>query len=249
MQVFMKAKAFKDILNSVLYKSLALVLPRNTLKSLSLLAIVLLLQACVPFGLYQNAYNAGLDFFNPSQFTVSSQVRSLPYAMQIVEYEGKTVVMILAFAENNRLTWVDGENNGFTTYHGKIVSSNGLANDIDMISPPNLLEVFNALEMNATSSVEKKSLIRFIKPATTYLEAFHNFELKELKPNAKFKHSLDGKELSFVMLEEKVSIPSLLWKYSNYYWFDLNGKILKSKQHLSPDQSKYFLETLKDFRG
>lgn len=248
-KVLIRAKAFKDAINLVRYQSRDLLKLHNVFKSLLLVMITFFLQACVPFGLYQSAYIAGVDFFNPHRFKVSSQVKALPYAMQIVQHEGKTAVMILAFAENNHLTWVDGENNGFTTYHGKIVSSNGLANDIDTINPPDLLAVFNTLGMDSKSRIEKKSLVRFIKPATSYLEAFHNFELKKPKPNAKFKRSLDAKEISYVILEEKVQVPSLSWSYSNFYWFDLNGKILKSKQYLTPDQSKYYLETLKDFGG
>ena len=242
------AKISKTKIKKVTSKSL-LVQLCNVLKNLSLVASTFFLQACFPFGLYQNAYNAGVDFLNPKPFIVSSYLKELPYAMQIVEYEGKSVIMVLAYAETNRLTWVDAENRGFTTYHGKIVSSNGLANDIDTIHPPDLSAVFNTLKLNSRSSVEKKSLVRFLKPATSYLTVFHSFELKDVKINAKFKRSLDSKEFSYVILEERVQVPSISWSYSNFYWFNLNGKILKSKQHLTPDQSKYFLETLKDFRG
>jgi len=224
-------------------------LAKITEKSLLVLLIGLFLQACVPFGLYQNAYNAGVNFFNPQPFTVSSQVKALPYAMQIVKHEGKSAIVVLAYAENNRLAWVDAENHGFTTYNGKIVSSNGLANDIDTIYPPDLSAVFNTLKLDSRSSLEKQSLVRFLKPATNYLEVFHSFEFKESNPISKFKRTLDGKELSYIIIEEKVRVPSISWSFSNFYWFDLNGNILKSKQHLTPDQSKYFVETLKDFKG
>jgi hypothetical protein len=249
MKDFTSEKISKYIMNSVLHHRPSILQLLNVLKSSSILAILLSLQACIPFGLYQNAYNSGVDFFNPQSFTVSSQVKALPYAMQIVEYEGKSLIMVLAYEESNHLTWVDSENNGFTTYHGKIISSNGLASDIETIHPPDLSAIFNALMLNPGSILKKQSLVRFLKPATSYLEVFHSFELKGSKPNAKFKRTLDGKEISYVILEEKVQVPIISWAYSNFYWFDFNGKILKSKQHLTPNQSKFFLETLKDFKG
>ncbi len=249
MQDCIRAVAFRDSIKPVFYQRRALERLRIALDNLSILAMVFFLQGCVPFGLYQNAYNAGVDFFYPQPFTVSLQVKALPYAMQIVEHEGKSVVMVLAYSDSNRLAWVDAENNGFTTYYGKIISSNGLANDFETINPPNLSAVFNSLNFNYGHILEKQSLVRFLKPATSYLEAFHSFELKKSKPNSKLKRTLDGKEITYVMLEEKVQVPSISWSFSNFYWFDLNGKILKSKQYLTPDQPKYFLEILKDFNG
>lgn len=244
-----RKEVIKNIIDRVLYQKFSYVQLSNVLKNLSLAVMALFLQACVPFGLYQNAYNAGVGFFNPKPFEVSLKVKAIPYAMQIVEHEGKSTVMVLAYAESNRLAWVDAENHGFTTFHGKIVSSNGLANDIDSIHPPDLSVVFNNLMLDSKSTLENQSLVRFLKPATNYLEAFHSFKLKEPKLNSKFKRTLDGKEFSYVIVEEKVRVPSVSWSFSNFYWFDLNGNILKSKQYITPEQSRYFLETLKDFNG
>jgi hypothetical protein len=212
------------------------------------LVLGLSLQACVPFGLFNNAYNASIDYFNPAPFILTPQIKNLPYAMQLVEHRGKSAVMVLAYADQQKLTWVDSQSNGFATLHGKVISSQGLTNDFENLRPPNLHEIFQLLVKRTHNTVEKESLVRFLKPTTTFLKTKHTFSLSP-KAATLFERKIDGKLLEYFILSESVEIPSIRWQYTNTYWLDTSGRVLKSKQFITPDQPVYDLETLKNFAG
>lgn len=210
--------------------------------------MLLFLQSCMPFGSYQNAIDASSNFFKKETFKITPQIEKLPYAMQLVEHQSKNTLMVLAHYENEHLTWVDSQNNGFTTLHGKIISSNGLVNDFENLHPPNLLIIFEKLNKNPFTKINKESLVRFLNPQTTYLNALHSFSLIKPEPGKLFKRRIDGKLIKFLMLQEEVTVQGIFWRYTNVYWLDVNGNVLKSKQYISPDSPKYFLETIKSFK-
>jgi len=249
MQDFQRAKGFKATIDPVRYQRRALKQLRQVLTSKVLpLALMFLLPACVPFGLYNNAYQASVEYFNPVPFVLTPQIKNLPYAMQLVEHRGKSAVMVLAHADQQKLTWVDSESNEFTTLHGKIINSQGLTNDFESLQPPNIHEIFQFLAQRIHSSVQRESLVRYLKPATTFLQTKHTFSLSP-KAAKLFERKIDGKLLEYYILTELVEIPAVRWQYTNTYWLDTSGRVLKSKQFITPDQPKYYLETLKNFAG
>ena len=219
-----------------------------TVKSLLAVVMVLLMQACVPFGLYQNAFNAGVDYFNPKPFIVTNAIKSSPYAMQLVNYKNSHAVMVLAYVDDGaRLSWVDSEGNGFTTLEGKIISSHGLDNDLEIMNPPKVKEIFLGLLDGDSDQVTFDSLFRLSTPPTAYLEMQLVFKIVERKQQS-IKRQIDQAEVLVSLVEEQVYVPAIKWEASNFYWVDDEGNVLKSKQALAPNTEKYFLETLKDFK-
>lgn len=209
--------------------------------------MLIFLQGCTFFGLYQNAYNSTLEYFNPRSINITPHIKNLPYAMQIVEHKGESVIMVLSNASNQHLDWVDSENNGLITFNGKIIASHGLSNNLATIQSPNIKSIFEELKKNPDNEIKKNSWIRFLNPETSYLNASHVFRILNSDPKDYFKRKIDGKLISYSILEERVEVSNINWKYTNTYWFDDNGKVFKSKQYITPDQSKYFLETLKAY--
>ena len=249
MQDFQRAKGYRATIDPVRYQRRALKQLRQGLATTVLpFVFILFLPACVPFGLYNNAYQASVEYFNPAPFILTPQIKNLPYAMQLVEHRGKSAVMVLAHADQQKLTWVDSESNEFTTLHGKIINSHGLTNDFENLQPPNIHEIFQFLAQRIHSSVERESLVRFLKPTTTFLQTKHTFSLSP-KAAKLFERKIDGKLLEYYILTESVEIPAVRWQYTNTYWLDTSGRVLKSKQFIIPDQPKYYLETLKNFAG
>jgi hypothetical protein len=217
-------------------------------KSLLIAGMALFYQACVPFGLYQNAYNSGMDYFNPKPFILTNEIKSSPYAMQLVRYKNSYAVMVLAyFDDGSRLSWVDNEGNGFTTLGGKIIASNGLDNDLEIINPPKVKDIFLGLLDGGSKQVDFNSLYRLSAPPTAYLEMKHIFKIIERKQQS-IKRQIDQAELVVSLIEEQIYVPAIKWEVSNFYWVDDEGNVLKSKQALAPNTEKYFLETLKDFK-
>lgn len=205
-------------------------------------------QACVPFGLYQNAYNAGVDYLNPKPFVVTENIINSPYAMQLVRYKNSHALMVLAYVDDgSRLSWVDSDGNGFTTLEGKIIASHGLDNDLEIMNPPNVRGIFIGLLQGDTQEVIFNSMFRLSTPTTTYLEMQHFFKIVESNPKS-LERKIDNAEVMVKLIEERIYVPAIRWEVSNFYWVDEGGNVVKSKQALSPNTGKYFLETLKDFK-
>ena len=221
---------------------------KATSKSALVVAMVLFLQACVPFGLYQNAYNAGMDYFNPKPFIMTDVIKSSPYAMQSVRYKNSHAVMVLAYEDNgSRLAWVDSEGNGFTTLEGKIISSYGLGNDLEIMNPPKVRDIFLRLFEGDYGQITFNSLFRLSAPPTAYLEMKHVFKIVESNQQS-IKRQIDQAEVMVSLIEEQIYVPAIRWEASNFYWVNEEGSVIKSKQSIAPNLEQYFLETLKEFK-
>jgi hypothetical protein len=212
------------------------------------MATALFLQACVPFGLYQNAYNAGVDYFNPKPFIITDAIKSSPYAMQLVRYKNSHAVMVLAYVDDgSRLSWVDSEGNGFTTLDGKIIASYGLDNDLEIMNPPKVRNIFLSLFDGDFNQVTFNSLFKLSAPSTAYLEMQHAFKISDSKQQS-ITRQIDQAEIKVSLIEEQIYVPAIKWEASNFYWVDKEGNVVKSKQSVAPNTEKYFLETLKEFK-
>ena len=244
-----RRKTFKNIIETVRYRRLcALAQFRNVLKSLSVVVMTLFLQSCFPFGLYQNAYNAGADYFNPKPFIISDAIKSSPYAMQLVRYKNSNALMVLAYVDDgSKLSWVDSEGNGFTTLGGKIIASHGLDNDLEIINPPKVKDIFLSLIDGDFKQSTLNSLLRLSNPPTDYLEMQHTFKIVKKKPQM-IKKQINQAEVSVNLIEEQIYVPAIRWEASNFYWVDEKGNVVKSKQVIAPNTEKYFLESLKEFK-
>lgn len=249
MQDFQRAKGYRATIDPVRYQRRALKQLRQVLATKVLpFVFILFLPACVPFGLYQNAYNAGVDYFNPKPFIVTDAIKNSPYAMQLVRYKNYNAVMVLAYVDDGaRLSWVDSEGNGFTTLEGKIISSHGLDNDLEIMDPPKVRDIFLRMLNEDYGQSSFNSLFRLSAPPTAYLEMQHVFKIIERKQQS-IKRQIDQGEVLVSLIEEQIYVPAIKWEASNFYWVDEEGNVVKSKQALAPNTEKYFLETLKSFK-
>ena len=218
-------------------------------KKVALILSSLYLQACVPFGLYENAYTTGANYFNPKPFVLTQEIINSPYAMQLVRHQNSHAVLVLSFVDQDaRLSWVDSNGDGFTTIDGKIIASRGLKNDLEIIDPPRLKEVYLSLINGHNQPHEHISAYRLSSPPTAYLEMKHSFKILETKDKTILRR-INNAEVKYKLIQELVSVPAIRWEAENYYWIDHSGAVLKSKQELAPNMEKYFLEILKDFRS
>lgn len=206
---------------------------------------VIFLQACAPFTLYQGAYSSGINYFFPKDIEIDENIKNIPYAMQLVEMGGQQALMILAFSDKQRLTWVDSQNNSLVTLDGKIIQTNGLENDIEVMNPPEILKIASGIFKNFDGNFDHNSFIRFKDPTTNFLEINYSYKLVN-KTGDYFIRRIDGEKIKYNILEEYFNVPSIRWSGKNTYWVS-DQSILKSKQSIFPFSNKYHLETIKDF--
>ncbi len=119
-------------------------------------------------------------------------------------------ILTLAYINNGIYEWVSATNEKIYTFNGKIIKTEGLINNINILNIQDLLE---------SSSSEKANL---------------NILVNLTNPSAVVEHRLQYTFTDQVILE-KVTVPSLNKNFVNYYYFnEPNGRIVRSSQYIHP---------------
>ena len=206
------------------------------------------LSACNTFDLYQNIIQTNLNYSKQSKIEITSQIKNMPYAMQLAEYQNNQSILVLSNADKKYLSWVDGDNNILTTFNGKIVESTGLLNNIEIVNPPNLNNILNNLINDLSNKVKHSSLIRFSTPKTTYLELSLSYSFHSIDPII-FVKKINQNQIKVWLLREDFFVHTIDWKGSNFYWISENGEVVKSKQYIAPNLDRFYLETIKKYNN
>jgi len=218
------------------------------IRILSLCCCIFCLQGCFPISFYKTAYQTSINQRNSSALEITPVIRDLPFAMQSLQHKNNNVLLVLAYDDKGKLSFMDSESQVFTFYHGKIIGTNNLENNLLIKDPANIQSIFFNLSNNQDTHIKHESFIRYTNPMTSFLTMKSSYKLLPQK-NKLFQRKLDQAKINYFILEEKFEVPSFHWKGSNYYWLSIDGNILKSKQYIFPDKPKYFFETLKLYKG
>ena len=182
------------------------------MKSIRLYLICLLLSSCstVNVAPYKNLYNSFFD----DKLDYLSKINK-----NVSLYEAANGDQFLAnviMQAEDTVQW-KLKDKYFITKNGRIIQTSGFKNDIKLFS-------YNGIIDNGTSS----AFIKFSSPSTSLLVV--NFTYKTIK--------VIDRDNEYKIIRESVSIPSIKYSKENYYWYDRNGKIVKSKQYLDPFDGK-----------
>lgn len=182
-------------------------------------------------------------FLKDNNGGISNQVLKLKYASLKASINDRSaLVLILAFDDNYRLTWVSADNVKIITQHGKIVETIGLNNDIKILNSPNVNSIFQFLKTNKIYHSEY--YIQYSNPATKLLNVKSTFQVVGQR---EFIHSLTNQVNEVYLISEEVSIDKISFNYTNYYWITHEGFAVRSKQMVAP-KIKLRLEVLKPYR-
>lgn len=174
---------------------------------------------------------------------ISNQVLKLKYASLKASINDRLAsVLILAFDDNYRLTWVSADNIKIITQHGKIVETIGLNNDIRILNSPNVNSISYFLKTNKIYHSEY--YIQYSNPTTKLLNAKSTFQVID---KTEFIHSITNQVNQVYLISEEVSIDKISFNYINYYWITNEGFVVRSKQMVAP-KIKLRLEILKPYR-
>lgn len=143
-------------------------------------------------------------------------ISNQPYSFLRADFgQGSNVIMVLQKIENGLYTWTSEYQEKITTYNGKIIKTQGLNHNIEIMNPSkfkyfsnsnNYIGVFNTLLKEPTAFIEQQFAISMIEQSETLL------------------------------FEEKIYIEPLNQRYSNFYWLDgKTGQAVKTKQKIHPD--------------
>ncbi len=225
--------------------------PQFIFKTVNTLLITFALSACTQ---KFNDVNATLDeaFFGTDDVVLSQQeIIKLPYASSFVRINGGAkLFMVLAFAEPNpktgvmQLKWLSSDKAMVVTEDGRIVKTLGLAQkNLTAITPINLPS------LPSFASINKKQHIWSAEydwqTDNRYLFNYEASITPVLRKTSQLKTTVWEKEVTEVL--EVVSIPSLSASFTNQYWIDGDGNVVKSHQYLGPDMGDIEMTILKPF--
>ena len=213
---------------------------------LSLIISLITLSACGTFDLYTSAFSAFKDnLASSNKIVIDDKIKSLPYAMQIVDYYGKQSIIVLKKNANNRLSWVDSSNNEIITFNGKIIKTYGFQEDFEIHGSPNLEKVYTQL-INSNLNITSSSFIKFSSPSTQFLEIDYSYSLIS---RGEMRNLISSRMEKYSLIKEEFNVPAINWKGSNFYWINGKGSTIKSKIILSPNDEKIHLRVFKSYKN
>ena len=197
--------------------------------------------------MYQEAFFRSKEVISSNDFVINNAIRDLPYAMQLAKMgNSDEVLLVLAEARYDYLTWSSSSKELITTFNGKIIKTNGLTNDISIISPPNIKNIYLNMRDRSIKNEAHRSFIDFSSPKATALKIYYSYDLGEV---TSIKSRLNDKEITATLMVENYNIPLIKFKGINIYWVDLEGNIVKSIQKLQPNGVDIKIQTLKKYNG
>ena len=145
-----------------------------------------------------------------------SYISNQPYSFLRADFgQGSNVIMVLQKIENGFYTWTSEYQEKITTYNGKIIKTQGLKHNIEILSPSKFKYFSNSNNYTGEFNTLLKEPIAFLE---------QQFAISMIE---------QGETLLF---EEKIYIEPLNKRYSNFYWLDgKTGQAVKTKQKIHPN--------------
>jgi len=126
--------------------------------------------------------------------------------------------------------WLSSDNVLVITHNGKVIASSFLDNDLRIVNPPNLKEIL-APELHGGESYHH-SFISFSNPKTQLLPLSFKYEFIKKTTLIPFGSK---KTINVNLFSEYFHLDTIGWEGKNFYWVDQNGVVLRSKQHITPN--------------
>ena len=219
-------------------------------KYLTILASLLLLSACTQ---KFNDVNATLDeaLFGAEDVALTSdKIAELPYASSFVRInDGAQLFMVLAFAEPNpttgvmQLKWVSSDKAMIVTENGRVVKTLGLA-QANLQSIESSTKTAPAFAELLQKQISRNASYSW-KTTNSYLYHYQADITPIISTSEFISTSLWQKQTTLVY--ETVNIKNLDTSFTNRYWVDEQGDVVKSIQYLGPKLGKIEMTILKPF--
>lgn len=219
-------------------------------KLITVTILTLTLSACTQ---KFNDVNATLDeaLFGAEDVALTSDhISELPYASSFVRInDGAQLFMVLAFAEPNpatgvmQLKWLSSDKAMIVTENGRIVKTIGLAlANLQSIEPSNkTAPTFSELLQNQRNREASYSW----QTTNHYLYHYQANITPIISSSELITTPLWKKQTTLIY--ETVNIDSLETTFTNRYWVDEQGAVVKSTQYLGPKLGKIEMAILKPF--
>ena len=196
----------------------------------SILVCILLVSSCeAPLPLYQLIYDAGIEYssnLNNDQVALET-LDSIDYAFISVTLGtgSPQTIMVLSAVDNNILEWVSEASEKIYTHNGKIIKTEGLRHDIEIINPQDVPPLSGNYSYTLVSN--------FYNPDLYFQTQEINIKEKGVKsiPNTvRNRPNIDAK-----LVIESLYMKKIFWKTQNKYYFNIQtGSLERTIQNIHP---------------
>ena len=176
-------------------------------------------------------------YFDDSRLEISQEVvNQIPYASALLKIgNGSQGLVILESLNDNEQTWVSADGLFFVLKKGRIIRTAGIEN--------NLTDLKTNVEIKLNQEIVNNYYQYF---------SFDNPKLIDLRITARQINKgyqtvklFNGQEKNLFLIEEIIESEFHGWKFSNKFWLDGDGSIVKSIQKISPKLPFFEIEITK----
>ena len=166
------------------------------------------------------------------EITISPEaINKLPYASAFVTVDNRPrIFVVLAFAENNRLSWVSSDRGMIVTKHGRITRTLKLDNDLDYFADSMTDPLFQSSITSGAQFSYSAEWAKNRRSGRSLHSVFRQLADEYL--------DINGAIIVTSLYEETVQSIKDGQTWKNYYWLDKKSSLLrKTIQKLGPDNS------------
>ena len=194
-----------------------------------------LLSGCSTFNI--DTFKDLAKSLNPNKnFVAMSSKQEAPGSMIVNLNNDSKQLFRFKSSKNNLTRLVNDYEESLLSFNGKLLRSFGYKNNFNI--------VYNSKfdEQLYKNGGHIDTFISFSNPQSGILEISYDYKLiKSGTINLGYSNEL----FEYNLIEEYFEVPKIYWSGKNYYWIDKNMNILKSKQIISPNGNKLYLQALK----
>jgi|TARA_A100000164_G_C21831289_1_gene735440 hypothetical protein len=202
-----------------------------------------LLNSCSSLSLYRElADNFSLLFNEPVDLPLN-EIDSIPYAsIQARIGRSQNALIVLEDVQDNTLKWTSSNLVKIYTINGYVVKLTGLENELDKID----LDPYHPAYLGNFDLKENSEFTSFY--------TFNNPKLFRLPVKTSFKYLgeveiiLREKKKKVRYFEEKSLKNLISWDFTNKFWVDEKGYIVKSEQIFTPKNPEIHIKLNKKYK-
>tara|TARA_A200000113_G_C8867633_1_gene355338 strand:+ start:2731 stop:3387 length:657 start_codon:yes stop_codon:yes gene_type:complete len=202
-----------------------------------------LLNSCSSLSLYRElADNFSLLFNEPVDLPLN-EIDSIPYAsIQARIGRSQNALIVLEDVQDNTLKWTSSNLVKIYTINGYVVKLTGLENELDKID----LDPYHPAYLGNFDLKENSEFTSFY--------TFNNPKLFRLPVKTSFKYLgeveiiLREKKKKVRYFEEKSLKNLISWDFTNKFWVDEKGYIVKSEQIFTPKNPEIYIKLNKKYK-
>lgn len=146
----------------------------------------------------------------------------------------RSIILVLVDETDEIKRWISADKIFIYTYKGKVIETKGMQNDfkINDYSFPN--------QITDGSKYIDTYIIDFFEPKLLNQYAMSTFEVMESK---KIDHPVKGRDpISASRVKETVEIDGINLRYKNVFYFNSEGKLLRTEQKIHPFLNKLSID-------